>query len=220
MINMKQVLLCLAFVAEGTITLAQTTPEPAFSTTNTPTVEVNRRNTLGFSIGAAVNYYYGLTDRNFGDFSDERVNWQLNGMLGLALAQDRNGNRTMLAAFGTYGFNNANTLRQIFDDQGYTSAAVSQNDINNSYSLEGGIIIAELIRVSTGIGQQNFDEQSLVHSGGDVRTGEKSLRYNSTTVGFQFNFNSLGLNINCNFASGRDFERTIITPSAGLLLRL
>ncbi len=178
------------------------------------------RDAVGFSLGATANYYYGPGDRNFGDYNSDRVNWQVNGMLGVALTQDKNGRRTMLAAFGGLGFNNRSTLNNILADQSYLSTTTNQRSSNNFYQLEGGLLIAETFRISTGIGQQNFDSQTLVDKDGKVLVNQTSLQYNSTTVGFNINFPAVALVINANFMSGKDFNKTVITPSAGLLIRL
>ena len=174
---------------------------------------------LALSLGAAANYYYGPGDRNFGSFENNRVNWQLNGMFGLTLARDKNGHRTMAAGFGSLGFNNASTLKQILSDQKYVTSALSQSSANNFYQLEGGLLIAEVLRVSTGVGQQNFDSQAMVSSNGTIMPNARSLRYNSSTIGVNLNFNSIALVINANFAYGLDYVRTVITPSGGLMFR-
>jgi hypothetical protein len=176
---------------------------------------VSSKGSLGVQLGASVTYYYGSGDRNFGDFEDNRVNWQINSMLGFSIAKNASGKRTYLGAFGTYGFTNENMIRQVFKDQGYTTISPNQSTTNNYFLLEGGILIAEKFRVSTGIGQQNFDEQTLISSNG-IRTSERLLKFNSTTVGFQFNFSSMAWVINCNIASSKDFNSSVITPSTGL----
>ena len=178
----------------------------------------NKRGGIAVSVGAVVNYYYGPGDRNFGKFENDRVNWQLNGMLGLTIARDKNDRRTMLAAFGGFGFNNAKTINRIFDDQGYITTATDQSALNNSYQLEGGLFISEIIRISTGVGQQIFNKQVIASSGG-IDINATSLKYNSTTVGFNFNVGAIGLLINCNFNYGQDYNNTVINPSAGLMLR-
>ena len=180
----------------------------------------NHNGVLAVELGASVNYYYGLTDRNFGKFENDRVNWQLNGLLGLTLARDRADRRTMIAAFGGFGFNNNQTISALLQDQQYTTLAQNQASSNNFYQLEGGIVIADLIRISTGVGQQNFNSQILVSNNG-ISTNVSSLKYNSTTVGLKFvPCNFLALNLNCNFEYGQDFNKTIINPNLGLTFRL
>ena len=180
----------------------------------------NQSSAIAISLGAAANYYYGPGDRNFGEYENERLNWQINGLLGLTLLRDKNGHRTMLAGFGSLGFLNESTIKNILSDQGYVSTRINQANTNNFYQLEGGLLIGEILRVSTGVGQQNFETQALVGPNGNIRLNAKSLKYNSTTVGFNFNLTVVALNINVNFAHGMDYEKTVITPSAGLMLRL
>jgi hypothetical protein len=176
-------------------------------------------NPITVSLGATVNYYYGPGDRNFGKFENERINWQLNAILGYTIGMSKAGKRTQVAAFGHYGFNNNNTINNFINDQGYTTTATSQSSANNFFQLEGGIIIADLIRVSTGIGQQNFDQQTLLSPAGN-KPNAKLLKYNSSTIGLQFNLsNSVQWVINCNFASGKDLDNTVLTPASGLQFR-
>ena len=170
------------------------------------------------SLGAAANYYYGPGDRNFDKYENYRLNWQANGMLGLTIARSKSGHRTMLAGFGSFGMNNAKTVNQILEDQGYVTTATDQNSNNNVYQLEGGLLIGEVFRISTGVGQQVFDKQTLLSDNG-VTTQATSLKYNSTTVGFNFNVSAVAIIINCNFEYGQDYTTTVIKPSAGLMLR-
>lgn len=178
----------------------------------------NRKSGIAVSIGAAANYYYGPGDRNFGSFDNDRLNWQANGMLGLTIARDHNDHRTMIAGFGSFGMNNGSTVNHILDDQGYLTSALSQNSTNNFYQLEGGLIIGEVFRISTGVGQQVFNQQTLT-STNEIKGDITSLKYNSTTIGFNFNVSAVAIIINCNFEYGQDFTRTVVVPSAGLMLR-
>lgn len=178
----------------------------------------NRKSGIVISLGAAANYYYGPGDENFGKFDNDRLNWQINGMLGLTIARDRNGHRTMLAGFGSFGLNDAQTVQHIFDDQGYVTLATDENSSNNVYQLEGGLLIAEVFRISTGVGQQIFTKQVLASDNG-ISLEATSLKYNSTTVGFNFNVSAVAITINCSFNYGQDYTKTVIVPSAGLMLR-
>lgn len=173
---------------------------------------------IAVSIGAAVNYYYGQGDRNFGKFENERVNWQINGMIGLTLGRDKNDRRTMIGGFGSFGLNNASTVKQIFQDQGYITTATGQSANNNAYQIEGGLLIAEKLRISTGVGQQIFNKQSLASKNG-INLAATSLKYNSTTVGLNFNAGLAALVLNFNFNYGQDYSETVINPSVGLNIR-
>lgn len=170
---------------------------------------------INISLGAALTYYYGQGNRNIGKFENERLNWQVNAMAGFTIATNQSGKRTMIGIFGAYGFNNDKTVSNILSDHKYITTATQQSTANNYFHLEGGLLIGEVLRVSTGIGQQNFDEQTLISSSGSI-TRTNVLKYNSSTIGFQFKFGSVSWVINCNIASGKDYNTTIITPSTGL----
>lgn len=178
----------------------------------------NTKPGLALGIGAAANYYYGPGSQNFDDFDNERLNYQLNGMLGITLLRDNNDHRTMLAGFGTFGLNKASTLNQIFDDQNYLSLALDQSNRNNFYKLEGGLLIAEVLRVSTGVGQQVFNEQTLVSEDG-INLQTTSLKYYSSTIGFNIKLSAIALTVDCNFNYGKDYNKAVIIPSAGLMFQ-
>lgn len=169
------------------------------------------------SIGAAANYYYGPGNLNFDKYESDRLNWQANAMLGLTIARDKSDHRTMLAGFGSFGMNNASTVSHILDDQGYVSTALNQNSSNNVYQIEGGLLIGEVFRISTGVGQQVFNKQTIASDNG-IQFEATSLKYNSTTVGFNFNVSAVAIIINCNFQYGQDYTKTVVVPSAGLML--
>lgn len=179
----------------------------------------NRKSGLALELGASVNYYYGQPGTNINTYDNNRLNWQLDGMLGFTIARDKSDRRTIIAAFGDFGFNNENTITNLLADQQYTSPAGKQASVNNFYRVEGGILIADMIRISTGIGQQNFNTQTLVSSSNGVLINASSLRYNSSTIGFKLNFGPVAWTINCNIAYGQDFNKTVITPESGLMLR-
>jgi len=178
----------------------------------------SRSSGIAVSLGAAANYYYGPGNQNFDKYQSDRLNWQINGMLGLTIARSQSGRRTMIAGFGSFGMNNDETVKQIFEDQKYITTATDQNSANNVYNIEGGLLIGEVFRVSTGVGQQIFNKQTLVSDDG-VNFETTYLKYNSTTLGFNFNVSAISVIINCNFQYGQDYTKTVIVPSAGLMLR-
>ncbi len=178
----------------------------------------SRSSGIAVSLGAAANYYYGPGNQNFGKYQSNRLNWQINSMLGLTIARSQSGRRTMIAGFGSFGLNNDETVKQIFEDQKYITTATDQSSANNVYNIEGGLLIGEVFRVSTGVGQQIFNKQTLVSDDG-VNFQTTSLKYNSTTLGFNFNVSAVSIIINCNFQYGQDYTKTVIVPSAGLMLR-
>lgn len=198
---MKNVLLTIAVVLVGAISAG-----------------AQEKSGIAVQLGAAANYYYGQGDRNFNSFENDRLNYQLNGMVGLTLLRDKNDHRTMIAGFGTAGLNNRSTVKNIFDDQGYVPVLADQSNSNIFYRLEGGLLIGEVLRLSTGVGQQVFNEQTLVSRDG-INLNTTSLQYYSSTVGFNLNVSTVAIIIDCNFEYGKDFNKTVIVPSAGLMFR-
>jgi hypothetical protein len=174
---------------------------------------------LAVGLGASANYYYGPGDQNIGSFTNDRLNWSANGMLGFVIGHDNSGRRSILGGFGNLGFNKAGTVSQMLRDQGYITTATSQDNTNNAFQIEGGLLILDVLRVSTGIGQQNFTSQNLL-SGTNIKLNERSLKYNSSTVGLNFKLSLISISVNCNFLYGKDFNRTVLNPYAGLMLHL
>lgn len=176
----------------------------------------SRTSGLAVGLGGTVNYYYGQADQNIGAFDQDRINWEINGLAGVTLARNAAGKRTLLALTGTLGFLNAFSMQQLLKDQGYTTSASSQSHINNYYLLEGGIIINEILRISTGVGQQNFSNQTLTDANGSVMQ-TSHIQFQVTTIGLQFNIGNAWWMFNCHVMYGKDFSHTIIVPQTGLM---
>ncbi|HEV8084847.1 MAG TPA: hypothetical protein VGP55_16685 [Chitinophagaceae bacterium] len=188
-----------------------------FSAISVKAQNQNQKSAFAVAIGASANYYYGPGDRNFDSFEGNRVNYQLTGMVGLTIARDKNDHRTMVAAFGDYGLNNKKTMERIFDDQGYITTALDQGSSNNFYEVEGGVLLGEILRLSTGVGRQIYNEQTIASSNG-IDFQSTQLNYYSSTVGFNFAISNVAIVLNCNFNYGKDYTTTVIKPSAGLTL--
>jgi hypothetical protein len=178
-----------------------------------------KKSVLAVGLGASANYYYGPGDQNIGNFTNERLNWSVNGMLGFVIGHDDAGRRSILGGFGNLGFNKAGTVSQMLKDQGYLTNAANQDNTNNAFQVEGGLMILDVLRVSTGIGQQNFATQNLL-STTNVKLNQKSLKYNSSTVGVNLKFSLISISVNCNFNYGKDYNKTVLNPYAGLMLHL
>ncbi|MBD3748492.1 MAG: hypothetical protein IE931_03255 [Sphingobacteriales bacterium] len=181
----------------------------------------NDGNILRIKLGAGATYYYGAYDQSFDNFNNDRLNYQVNLSLGLALS--KSSHPTILGLFGNMGFKNSKTVNFIFQDQDYTLTGANANqmqpNINNSYQIEAGLRLANVLRISTGYGRQYFEERTLINNkDGSVKT-LKSLDYYSTTAGLQIGTGVVGFFIDANFNYGLDFNQTTITPSAGLQLQ-
>jgi hypothetical protein len=177
-----------------------------------------RQSGLAVGLGGSVNYYYGQANQNIGSFDQDRLNWEINGLVGVTLARNATGKRTLLAVTGTLGFLNAFSMQQLLKDQDYTTSAPSQSHLNNYYLLEGGIIINEILRISTGVGQQNFNNQTLV-SGNGSTWQTSHMQFQVTTIGLQFNVGHVWWMFNCHVLYGKDFSHTALVPQTGLIFQ-
>jgi hypothetical protein len=168
--------------------------------------------TRGFTLhlGPSVNYYQGKSSGSFDSFETDRVSWQINGMLGYGFNKNNSAKSNILGVFATGGY----TTRGIFDtmlaDQGIAVDDLRDSKYYNFYQAEAGMIVAEILRLSTGVGVQQYKT---------LDSNEERLYYLSSTVGFAFKLSgSINWTIDANFLHGRDFNRTVIRASTGLMV--
>jgi hypothetical protein len=178
-------------------------------------------NLLHIKLGGGAVYYYGAYDKSFNNFENDRLNYQANLSLGLALNKSKS--PTIIGVFGSMGFINAKTIDFILQDQDYTligsNAANIQPNINNSYQVEFGLRLANVLRISTGAGRQFFEERTLINPENGTISTVNHLDYYSTTLGLQIGKGALGFFIDANFNYGLDFNNSILKPVAGLQLQ-
>lgn len=183
--------------------------------------EKEEKSLLRIKLGGGAVYYYGAYDKSFNNFENDRLNYQANLSLGIAL--NKSTSPTIIGAFGSMGFINAKTIDLILQDQDYaltgSNAANLQPNINNSYQVEFGLRLANVLRISTGAGRQFFEERTLINSKNGLLSTVNHLDYYSTTLGLQIGKGALGFFIDANFNYGLDFNNTIVKPVAGLQLQ-
>ncbi len=208
--NYIKTICCLCFVFVGLIS-----PHLSYGQT------AEDENILRIKLGVAANYYYGAYDQSFDMFENDRLNYQANLSIGLALNKTKS--PTIFGVFGSMSFVNAKTIDLILKDQEYTltgvNAGVAQPHINNAYQAEVGLRLGNVLRLSTGAGRQYFDERTIVNQkNGEIKT-VKYLDFYSSTVGLQIGKGSIGFFIDANFNYGLDFNNTTLKPIAGLQLQ-
>ncbi|MBL7870746.1 MAG: hypothetical protein JNM78_03970 [Cyclobacteriaceae bacterium] len=184
---------------------AQKSSQPAVSNKAKPSTA-----TRGFTLhlGPSVTYYQGGSTRSFDTFETDRLSWQVNGMLGYGFNKNNANRSNILGIFGTGGYTTQRVLNQMLTDQSLVVADLATSKYYNFYQVEGGMLIAEILRLSTGVGVQHYATTS---------TGDEQLYYVSSTAGLSF---ALGSSVNwvfdVNFIHGRDFNNTVIRASTGL----
>lgn len=204
-IVMKNLFVCLLILTGSTYGNAQKSPEPIESKKAKPSSA-----TRGFTLhlGPSINYYQGESTRSFDSFETDRLSWQVNGMLGYGFNKNNSNRSNILGVFGSGGYTTQGLLNQMLTDQGIVVADLKTSKYYNFYQVEAGMLVAEIFRLSTGVGVQHYATAS---------SGDERLYYMSSTAGFSF---ALGSSINwvfdVNFLHGRDFNTTIIRASTGL----
>lgn len=172
----------------------------------TPQKEENNPGLL-MLIGPSVYYFQGSPNDNLDAFTSKRIAYQFNGFLGYSTAKKHGGNA--LGIFGTAGY----TSERIFNDmlalQEMTIDDLVINKFFVFYQVEAGIIIANVLRFSTGVGKQNFT----------TVTGDDELSYLSTTAGVLINLGPVMWNIDANFNYSRNLPNTSVKFATGLLVK-
>ncbi len=201
----KYFLACLLLLTGITYSNAQKPSEPVASNKAKPSTA-----TRGFTLhlGPSVNYYQGESTRSFDSFDTDRLGWQVNGLLGYGFNKNNANRSNILGVFGSGGYTTQSVLNQMLTDQAIVVADLKTSKYYNFYSLEAGMLIGEILRLSTGVGIQQYATTS---------TGDEQLYYMSSTAGFSF---AIGSSVNwvfdVNFMHGRDFNNTVIRASTGL----
>jgi hypothetical protein len=166
--------------------------------------------TRGFTLhlGVSANYYQGESSRSFDSFETDRLGWQINGMLGYGFNKNNTNRSNILGVFGSAGYATEGTLNKMLIDQDIVVTDLTTSKYYNFYQLEAGVLVAEILRLSTGLGVQHYATES---------NADERLYYMSSTAGFSFAFDSsIKWVFDVNFMHGRDFNNTVIRASTGL----
>lgn len=159
-------------------------------------------------LGGAATYFLG-SQTDVVTYQKEKLGWQVDALLGLAFKPKPKAARNVLAAFGTYGAMSPSSLSTLFTNQNL-SISLSDRQSFEYYQLEGGVLIGEVLRISTGGGYQqliNSDEE------------KQNIYYMSSTAGFHINLGTVDWVINCNVLHGREFTTSVFRLTTGLMIK-
>lgn len=201
-------LLCFAGILNGYVTVSQSR-YPIQSPKATQPQQQAQADQSGvvFLLGPAIYYYQGDPNSAIDEISNNRIGYQLNGFIGYRSPKFRGGNT--LGIFGTAGYTTESVFDFIKTYQGLTTDDLVINKYFTFYQVEAGFIIGNTLRFSTGAGKQNFKTVS----------GDDEYRYLSSTVGLMIGLGPVVWNIDANFNYGRDWPRTAMRLSTGLLVK-
>lgn len=157
-------------------------------------------------LGPSINYFQGQQSGSYQEFERKRINFQLNGFLGYLSPRGNASNS--IGVFGTAGYTNEYTMDEILSIQDIGVINLESNSYNTFYQIEAGMIISNALRLSTGIGSQDFS----------TALRDESLDYLSSTAGLMINFGNVMWSLDANINYGWDYSHTIVKFSTGLNL--
>lgn len=155
-----------------------------------------------------LNYMYGTENSDL-SFNRDFIGWAGEIMLGYSYRNSSGGDGSSFGLFVQAGELNIPSLERLITEGGINKA-FSNEDNNIFYNIEGGIIIAGFLRISTGLGFQEYETES---------SNLNRINYYSTTPGILVGSKNVKLSINLNFMYGRNLNQTIYKPSAGLAIK-
>ncbi|MDP4271997.1 MAG: hypothetical protein Q8909_18025 [Bacteroidota bacterium] len=158
-------------------------------------------------MGPSFSYFQGESSDNLDSFDGKRLNAQLNGFIGYTSKLNVRSNS--IGVFATGGYTNKATFDELTLIQNNVPNNLERKDYNSFYQIEAGMLIKDILRLSTGIGRQNF---SLGNDDGH-------FNYYSSTAGLLVNLGSIYWNLDANFNYGNDYSKTVIKISTGIMLR-
>ncbi len=192
----KEIVLAVCFLFSGAFVFAQD-QEP---------VPTPAKSGIVLHLGPSINYFQGQQTGSAQAFERKRINFQLNAFLGYL--SPRGGASNSIGVFGTAGYTNEFTLDEILSIQDINVTNLESSSYNTFYQIEGGMIISNALRLSTGVGSQDYG----------TNISDESLDYLSSTAGIMINFGNVMWSLDGNINYGWDYTHTILKFSTGLIL--
>jgi hypothetical protein len=163
---------------------------------------------LIFLLGPAVNYHYGPKGGDTA-YSSKKLSFQMDGQLGILSTRHNTNRGNFLGVFGSFGSISSDVLQEVANHAG-RSVSIKSKQFNQFYSVEGGMIVFNFLRLSGGIGRQFYE---------DILNNASSVKYFSLTGGLNFNFGAVNLGLNTNILTGGDLAENQLRFSAGILVK-
>lgn len=193
---MKTLYTLLFFLLAGTI----------YAQAESPLTCPENQSGIVFLLGPSVSYYQGGDLTVSEKFDSDMINYQLNGFIGYS--SPRSKAKNSLGIFATGGYTNKASFNKIKAVQGLTTDELVINKYYSFYQLEAGMIIGNILRLSTGYGKQEFQTVS----------GSDSFTYFSSTAGLLIDLGPFSWNIDANINYGRDYPNTAIRFVSGFVI--
>jgi hypothetical protein len=172
----------------------------------------HRKERLHLQIGGAGSYLYDSNNETGFNPVPERTNFMGEAMLGIRFDQKRNGRKAnVLGAWGTAGYSSPQTVELMLREQGDARQVDLTASPGTFYEMEAGLLLKEWIRISGGVGNQQFV---------DLSGAEQSFDYYKVTTGISLRLSrSIKWNTNAAFIFTEGMSNYSFRPSTGLSFR-
>jgi hypothetical protein len=207
-----------------------------------PTISIEEKKfNRGFRLylGPKITYYKGTGPTSMTPFDQERVGFQADGQLGYVFNPERNRRGNFLGIFASAGMTNFETLAHMFEDQDFVTYPLDVKSNNLYYQIEAGMYIAEFLRVSAGVGRQQFQvipngTTETINNGNNNGSGGTSsgsnytiknpkayytAQYYSGTVGIKIDLGAVDWVVDCQWMFGGNLDNLVARPSTGFLVK-
>jgi len=171
--------------------------------------ESPRSEKLSFMISGGLNYFYGTGTSEISNVDQELGSWYGEVMLGYSYFNSKGKAATTLGVFGKVGNTTASALEKLWVES-QLDGELNAEERNTYYSIEAGAILFQFLRLSTGMGRQEYR---------DPANELQDLVYYSTTAGIQLGTQTVRLLLDVNMAYGRELPETMIRPHLGVGLQ-
>jgi len=165
---------------------------------------------LTFALGPAINLYRGTNNSDF-SYSKERMNYQFNGQFGFISTRGGTNRGNMLGIFGSVGSTKSGVIVLMEAEGAELEGAINTDKtFNEFYTVEAGMIIARILRLSGGVGSQFYSYDT-------DKKGE--LKFYSGTLGLAFNLGVVNWVIDANLMTGGDMNQNALRFSTGFIVK-
>jgi hypothetical protein len=159
-------------------------------------------------LGPALNYHYGAKGQDTA-YNSNKISFQVDGQFGILSTRHQTIRGNFLGVFGSFGTISSDVLQEEANHAG-REILIKQKQFNQFYSLEAGMVVFNLIRLSGGIGRQFYE---------DIANNLSSIKYFSLTGGLNFNFGAVNLVVDANLLSGGDLIENQLRFSTGIMIK-
>jgi hypothetical protein len=170
------------------------------------TIELVDNGKVSFMLSGGLNYLYGTEDTNNESFNRDYASWFGEAMLGYRYFGKNGKGGTTIALFGSFG-NTSNSATERLLLAKTDNQIIEDNRDNFYYNIEGGVVLLQALRLSTGFGTQRY----YLSDGTEERTS-----YLSSTFALHIGPENFKVIPSLNILYGSNFNETIYRPQLQL----